>query len=86
MNMDRERFEQLVAKAVDSLPDEFHTRMENIDVVLKGENANLVKEGIKVIMPGESASVNMEIDRLPSSGLTVEVNEKFSFIPCQTQI
>ena len=32
--MDKERFENLVAKAVDSLPDEFHTRMENIDVVV----------------------------------------------------
>jgi predicted Zn-dependent protease with MMP-like domain len=32
--MERARFEQLVAKAVDSLPDEFHDRMENIDVVV----------------------------------------------------
>lgn len=32
--MDRERFEWLVAKAVDSLPDEFRTRLENIDVVV----------------------------------------------------
>lgn len=32
--MDRERFEWLVAKAVDSLPEEFHARMENIDVVV----------------------------------------------------
>ena len=32
--MDRERFERLVAKAVDSLPDEFRTRLENIDVVV----------------------------------------------------
>ncbi len=32
--MDREKFERLVAKAVDSLPDEFRTRLENIDVVV----------------------------------------------------
>lgn len=32
--MDRERFEWLVAKAVDSLPDEFRDRLENIDVVV----------------------------------------------------
>ena len=32
--MDREKFEWLVAKAVDSLPDEFHARLENIDVVV----------------------------------------------------
>jgi len=31
--MDRERFEQLVAGAVDSLPEEFKTKLENIDVV-----------------------------------------------------
>ena len=33
--MDRERFEQLVARAVDSLPEEFRTRLENIDVVVE---------------------------------------------------
>jgi len=32
--MDSARFEQLVAKAVDSLPDEFRDRLENIDVVV----------------------------------------------------
>ena len=33
--MDRERFERLVARAVDSLPEEFRTRLENIDVVVE---------------------------------------------------
>jgi predicted Zn-dependent protease with MMP-like domain len=33
--MDRERFEWLVARAVDSLPEEFRTRLENIDVVVE---------------------------------------------------
>ena len=33
--MDREGFESLVAKAVDSLPEEFRTRLENIDVVVE---------------------------------------------------
>jgi len=32
--MDRERFERLVAEAVESLPDELHARLENIDVVV----------------------------------------------------
>ncbi len=32
--MDTQRFEWLVARAVDSLPDEFHEKMENIDVVV----------------------------------------------------
>lgn len=31
--MNREGFERLVARAVDSLPEEFRTRLENIDVV-----------------------------------------------------
>jgi predicted Zn-dependent protease with MMP-like domain len=31
--MDRERFEWLVAKAVDNLPEEFRTKLANIDVV-----------------------------------------------------
>ena len=33
--MDRERFERLVAKAVESLPEEFCSRLENIDVVVE---------------------------------------------------
>lgn len=33
--MDRQRFEWLVARAVDSLPEEFGTRLENIDVVVE---------------------------------------------------
>ncbi|MFC1984924.1 metallopeptidase family protein [Chloroflexota bacterium] len=33
--MNRERFEQLVAKAVEDLPEEFLVRMENIDVVVE---------------------------------------------------
>ena len=33
--MDRERFEQLVAQAVESLPGEFLERMENIDLVVE---------------------------------------------------
>jgi len=33
--MDRERFQWLVAKAVDSLPEEFHTKLENVDVVVE---------------------------------------------------
>lgn len=31
--MNREGFERLVARTVDSLPEEFRTRLENIDVV-----------------------------------------------------
>ncbi len=33
--MDRERFERLVARAVEDLPEEFLTRLENIDVVVE---------------------------------------------------
>ncbi len=33
--MDRERFQWLVAQAVDSLPEEFRTKLENIDVVVE---------------------------------------------------
>ena len=33
--MDRERFEWLVARAVNTLPEEFHTKLENIDVVVE---------------------------------------------------
>ena len=33
--MDRGKFEWLVARVVDSLPEEFRTRLENIDVVVE---------------------------------------------------
>jgi len=33
--MDRERFKWLVARVVDSLPEEFGTKLENIDVVVE---------------------------------------------------
>ena len=33
--MDREKFEWLVAKAIESLPDEFISRLENVDVVVE---------------------------------------------------
>ncbi len=35
MIMDRERFERLVERAVASLPEEFHARLENVDVVVE---------------------------------------------------
>jgi len=33
--MDRERFEWLVAKAVEDLPEEFLSRMENVDIIVE---------------------------------------------------
>jgi predicted Zn-dependent protease with MMP-like domain len=33
--MDRERFEWLVERAVADLPEEFHARLENVDVVVE---------------------------------------------------
>jgi predicted Zn-dependent protease with MMP-like domain len=35
--MENERFERLVVKAIESLPEEFRERMENIDVVVADE-------------------------------------------------
>ena len=47
--MDREKFEWLVAKAVDSLPDEFSTKLENIDVVVEEQPTpnQLAEVGLK---------------------------------------
>ena len=47
--MDRERFVWLVAKAVDSLPDEFRTKMDNIDVVVEDQPTpdQLAQVGLK---------------------------------------
>ena len=48
--MDREKFERLVAKAVDDLPEEFLTGLENVEVVVENHptarqiaNANLMQ-------------------------------------------
>ena len=47
--MDREKFEWLVVKAVDSLPDEFHSKLENIDVVVENQPTpgQLAEVGLK---------------------------------------
>jgi len=47
--MDREKFERLVEKAVDNLPDEFCTRLENIDVVVEEQPTpgQLAEVGLK---------------------------------------
>lgn len=33
--MDKERFQQLVARAVEALPEEFKARLENVDIVVE---------------------------------------------------
>ena len=47
--MNRERFERLVAEAVDSLPEEFRLRLENIDIVVKEQPSlgQLAELGLK---------------------------------------
>ena len=47
--MDREKFEWLVTKAVVNLPDEFRTRLENIDIVVedKPTSIQLAEVGMK---------------------------------------
>lgn len=32
--MDRQKFEQLVIRAIKNLPDEFHERLDNIDIII----------------------------------------------------
>ena len=43
------KFEKLVAKAIDELPDEFRRRMENVDIRVEDSPSNeiLRKQGIK---------------------------------------
>ncbi len=47
--MDRERFEWLVARAVESLPEEFRTKLENVDVVVEAlpTKSQLAKAGLR---------------------------------------
>ena len=32
--MDSQKFEQLVIRAIESIPDEFHERLDNIDIII----------------------------------------------------
>lgn len=47
--MDRERFEWLVARAVENLPGEFRTKLENVDVVVEAwpTKGQLAKAGLR---------------------------------------
>jgi len=47
--MDRQRFESLVAKAVDRLPEEFRARLENVDMVVQDwpTREQLTRVGLK---------------------------------------
>jgi predicted Zn-dependent protease with MMP-like domain len=49
--MDKERFESLVARAVEALPDEFRDRLENIDVVVEDYPS---REQLDKSAPGEN--------------------------------
>jgi predicted Zn-dependent protease with MMP-like domain len=44
--MDSERFERLVARAIESLPEEFRERLENIDVVVADEPTRTQLRGL----------------------------------------
>jgi predicted Zn-dependent protease with MMP-like domain len=47
--VDRERFERLVAQAIDGLPAEFRNRLDNVDVVVADQpaSAQLAELGLK---------------------------------------
>lgn len=47
--MDRERFKELVVRAVESLPEEFRTKLANIDVVVEDwpTSGQLAKAGLR---------------------------------------
>jgi len=47
--MDRERFEWLVSRAIEALPDEFISRLENVDVVVEDypTQSQLTRTGLK---------------------------------------
>jgi len=47
--MDRDRFEWLVARAVEDLPEEFFTELENVDVVVEDlpSHSQLSRVGLK---------------------------------------
>jgi len=51
--MDRERFEGFVVRAVEELPEEFRTRLQNVDVVVE-ERASSAQVGRARLRRGET--------------------------------
>lgn len=49
LRFERERFEKLVAEAIDELPDEFQKKIQNLDVVVETEPSGeiLKQQGIR---------------------------------------
>lgn len=55
--MEKETFEQLVARALEELPESFSKRLENVDVVVEEEPDAGLLEGMKV--PGGSTLLGL---------------------------
>jgi predicted Zn-dependent protease with MMP-like domain len=51
--MERERFEQLVVRAVETLPEEFKSRLENVDVVVEDRASQRQLNSAKLKNPNQ---------------------------------
>jgi len=51
--MEREKFEALVARAIDKLPPEFNSKLENVDVVVEDWPTPTQLRQVKLSYPGQ---------------------------------
>ena len=51
--MEREKFEALVARAIDKLPQEFKSKLENVDVVVEDWPTPMQLRQVKLSHPGQ---------------------------------
>ena len=51
--MNREKFENLVISAIAKLPPEFHSKLENVDVVVEDQPSSGLLKELKISHPGQ---------------------------------
>ena len=51
--MEREKFETLVARALENLPPEFNSKLENVDVVVEDWPTSMQLRQVKLSHPGQ---------------------------------
>ena len=51
--MQREKFEALVVRAIENLPPEFSSKLENVDVVVEGQPTPRQLQKLKLIHPSQ---------------------------------
>jgi len=72
--MNREKFENLVVRAIANLPPEFHSKLENVDVVVEDRPSSRLLKELKISHPGQLLGLYQggpQIKRVRGYGMVV---------------